>query len=69
MTKHLFKSRTFWLNVLGAAATIGEVLPMKYAAPTLAIANIGMRLLTNQGVSLLPARNNDRRIPRGGWKH
>ena len=44
-TKSLFLSKTFWLNVLGLAVTVGNILPQKWAVPVLAIANIGMRLL------------------------
>ena len=53
-TKSLILSKTFWLNVLGLAATIGGILPQKWAVPVLTIANIGNRLLTNQPVTLFP---------------
>lgn len=54
MSKNIIKSRTFWLNILGLAAGYGEFLPPKYAVPILAVANIGVRILTNQPVNLLP---------------
>ena len=53
-TKHLFASKTFWLNILGLATTVGGLLPQKYAVPVLAIANIGLRLITNQPVGIFP---------------
>jgi hypothetical protein len=54
--KHLLLSKTFWLNVVGFAATVGGILPQKWAVPVLTIANIGNRLLTNQPVSLFPGQ-------------
>ena len=51
-TKNLFASKTFWLNVLGLALTLGNVLPQKWGMPVLAVANIGMRLITNQPAGL-----------------
>ena len=53
-SKHLLTSKTFWMNLLGLALTLGEILPQKWAVPVLAIANIGMRLITNQPVNLFP---------------
>jgi len=50
--KPILQSRTFWINVLGIALTVGQVLPPKYAGPVLAVANIGMRFLTTSSVSL-----------------
>ena len=52
--KNILKSKTFWVNALTLAGTVGGYLPTKYAAPTLAIANIGLRLITSQPVSVLP---------------
>lgn len=54
MSKNIFASKTFWLNVLGIAATVGGFLPQKYAVPVLGVANICIRILTNQAVTLLP---------------
>jgi len=55
-TKSLFLSKTFWLNVLGLAVTLGNVLPQKWAMPVLAVANIGMRLITNQPAGLFSSK-------------
>jgi len=55
-TKSLFLSKTFWLNVLGLAVTLGNVLPQKWAVPVLAVANIGMRLITNQPAGLFSGK-------------
>ena len=51
--KSLFVSKTFWLNITGIALSIGGVLPPKFGLPVLAVANVAMRLLTNQPVSVL----------------
>jgi len=50
--KSILKSKTFWLNLLGLAVTVGNVLPPKYSGPVLAVANIGMRFATTGSVSL-----------------
>ena len=55
-TKSLFLSKTFWLNVLGLALTVGNVLPQKWGMPVLAVANIGMRLITNQPAGLFSGK-------------
>jgi len=52
--KNIIKSKTFWLNALSLAAVYGELLPPKYAATTVAIANIGMRLISDGQVTLAP---------------
>ena len=52
MSKSILLSKTLWLNVLGLAATVSGFLPQKYAVPVLTAANIGVRLLTNQPVTL-----------------
>lgn len=54
--KSIFKSKTFWFNVLGIAASYGNLLPPKYSVPTLAVANIGLRLITNQPVGIIPQK-------------
>ncbi len=51
--KSILTSKTFWLNILGLAVTIGGILPQKWGVPILAIANIAVRFLTDQPVSLL----------------
>lgn len=55
MKKNIFLSKTLWLNIAALAATYGNLLPPKYSVPTLAIANIAVRLLTTQGVTLGPS--------------
>jgi hypothetical protein len=55
MKKSIFASKTFWVNILGAmvsAAGIVAGFPQiaVYAAPILAIANIGLRVVTEVGV-------------------
>jgi hypothetical protein len=52
--KSIFASKTFWFNALSTAFTLGGVLPPKYAAVIVPVANVGLRLLTNQAVSILP---------------
>ena len=58
MPKSIFASKTFWLNVLGGAISIAAsgVIPPKYSMPTMAVANIGMRLITSQPVTVLPPK-------------
>ncbi len=60
-TKNLFKSKTFWTNVAlvaGAAATeaVGAQLPVgdTTALSILGLINVGLRLFTNQGVTVMP---------------
>ena len=64
--KSLFKSKTFWTNVVGAAALVAPYLHPAGAVladPTvqaqlvgaiLAISNIGLRLITKEPVAVLP---------------
>ena len=54
--KNILKSKTFWLNVLGVAAAYGGVLPPKYAVPVVTLGNIGLRLVSNTPVSILPQK-------------
>lgn len=58
-TKSLFQSKTFWFNLLGivaaAGSTYADILPPKAAPYVIAaggIANIILRTVTNQGVSV-----------------
>jgi len=51
--KSIFASKTFWLNVLGIAATYGNFLPQKYAIPVIGVVNIVNRFLTSQPVNIL----------------
>jgi hypothetical protein len=52
ISKPIYKSKTFWLNILGIAASVAEVLPPEYAVPVLAIANIGIKLIPTIPVKL-----------------
>ena len=50
--KSFWKSKTFYLNIFALAAEVAGVLPSGWSIPVLAVANIGVRLLTNQPVTL-----------------
>lgn len=57
--KSIFKSKTFWFNVLTAAGSIitlvGGVLPpkdMQYIVALTSLVNIGLRMVTKDAVSL-----------------
>jgi hypothetical protein len=57
VSKKIWKSKTFWLNVVGMAILIvnsqaGHLIPTEYGALALAILNIANRFLTNQPVTL-----------------
>lgn len=54
MSKNILASKTFWLNLAGIVLSYGGVLPPKYSVPVLAVANIGVRLLTNQPLNIWP---------------
>ena len=55
MGKNILLSKTFWLNVLGAAVVVAGVVPTTKAGMiVLAAANIGVRLVTNQPVNIFP---------------
>ncbi len=58
MGKSIFASKTFWVNALGGIATTSGLatgyIPPKYApavVATGAIANVLLRLLTNQPIN------------------
>jgi hypothetical protein len=55
MGKSLFKSKTFWVNVLFALADVAEVLPIPedYRLPALGIINIALRLLTAEPIAVI----------------
>lgn len=53
-SKHLLLSKTFWLNVIGLALTVGEILPQKWATPVMVVANVVNRLITDQPTHLFP---------------
>lgn len=52
--KSIFKSKTFWVNALVMASTVGGILPPKYAAIVLPVANVGLRLISSQGTYVIP---------------
>jgi hypothetical protein len=54
MNKKLWKSKTFWLNILSGAAAISGVIPLshEHLAIATAVLNIGVRLATDKPVSL-----------------
>lgn len=51
MGKSLFTSKTFWLNLIGAATSIAGFVPPEYGVPALALLNVLNRLLTNQPIT------------------
>jgi hypothetical protein len=55
MSKSIFKSKTFWLNALTAAAELSQVLPLPPGALAIAatVINIGLRFLTDDSVHLI----------------
>lgn len=52
--KSIFKSKTFWVNLLVMATSAIGVLPPKYSAIALPIINVGLRLASNQGTYIIP---------------
>jgi len=54
--KNIVKSRTFWTNLVGliilALEAINEPSWLVYTAEGLAVANVTLRFLTNEGVGL-----------------
>lgn len=58
--KSILSSKTFWLNILGLAATVGGILPVKWGSVVLTVANIGMRFVTNQPVNLFGADSKEK---------
>lgn len=55
MSKSIFKSKTFWVNVLGLVASYGGVLPVtpEVAFYVLAGANIGLRVISKGVVHVI----------------
>jgi len=57
MKKNIFKSKTFWLNVLSVGAAVTGTLPPTAAtAAVIGCLNIGLRAMTTEPVSVLPAK-------------
>ena len=56
VSKSLFASKTFWIQVLTAAAELSGVLPIPAGVATMvgSIATIVVRTLTSQPVHVLP---------------
>ena len=54
MNKKLWKSKTFWLNVLSGAAALSGAIPLapEHVAIATAVINIGLRMATDKPVSL-----------------
>ena len=48
--KSIFVSKTCWFNLLSIAVTIGGILPDQLAVPNVAVANIGLRIISGQPV-------------------
>lgn len=55
MSKSLFKSKTFYFNLLTFGLGYAGYLPAEYAGAVAAIGNIVLRLLTDQPVHVVPA--------------
>jgi hypothetical protein len=55
MNKSLWKSKTFWFQVLSAAAALSGVIPMPPAtvAVVTAVINVGLRLITSEPVAVV----------------
>lgn len=51
-SKSLFASKTFWFNVLTFGGTIAGILPVKLSAIAVPLVNLGLRIVTNQAVTL-----------------
>jgi len=54
--KSLIWSKTFWTNVIMLVLTAADIMPPKYGVPTMAIANVILRLMSNQAVVLGPGK-------------
>ena len=54
MNKKLWKSKTFWFNILSGAAALSGVIPLapEHAAIATAVINVGLRFVTDKPVSL-----------------
>ena len=54
MNKKLWKSKTFWFQILSGAAALSGVIPLaqEHLAIATAVINVGLRLVTDKPVSL-----------------
>ena len=63
MMKSIFKSKAFWLNLLVGIAAVSGYLPANpYTMAAGAVANIILRMITNQPVSI-PVINPNPTVP------
>ena len=52
--KSIFKSKTFWFNLITFALTTQDLVPPKYA-PVIGLAgNLALRLISSEPVSIIP---------------
>ena len=56
MSKTLWTSKTFWFNLLTAGAELAQVIPLPPGTALLVTnaINIGLRLVTDKPVTVLP---------------
>ena len=54
MKKALWRSKTFWFQVLSAAAALSGAIPMppELLAIIVAVTNVGLRIVTSEPVSV-----------------
>jgi len=54
VSKSLFKSKTFWFNVLTASAALTGVIPLapEYTATIVGVINVLLRLVTEKPVHI-----------------
>ena len=52
--KSIFKSKTFWANVLAAAGHFSGYVPANVLAVVVPVVNIVLRFVTSEPVTLLP---------------
>ena len=54
MKKSLWKSKTFWFQILSGAAALSGVIPLapEHVAIATAVINVGLRFVTDKPVSL-----------------
>ena len=53
MGKSIFKSKTFWANVIAGSANLAGIIPIPYFTEGLAVANIILRMVTKEPVHVL----------------
>lgn len=56
MEKSLWKSKTFWFNILATTTSLLEVIPLpqEYVIPAIGIINVLLRTVTDKPVKILP---------------